>query len=189
MLDNSIDPFQKYLDLNLSVARQIPLEEIDKFLSCLDEVRQKKGTLWVVGNGGSASTASHFAVDFMKTIEGLGGELPLKTISLSDSITLLTAISNDVDYSESFSAQLQTLASADDALLCISVSGKSPNIIKAISKAREINCRTFAILGQAGTELRQQVDYSIIIPSFDYQIVENLHVLIMHWFTKRFAAK
>lgn len=175
--------FTEYLASNIESLRMLDLQELRKFEENLDLLRRDGCKLWVAGNGGSAAAASHAVADFNKTIYSYGG-IPLKSISLTEMISLETAISNDLDFSQTISFPLEVLAEVGDAVLLISVSGNSSNIVNAISKAKEMGIKTFAIFGSAGMEVGRRVDFPIIIKSADYQIVENIQLFIIHWIVK-----
>lgn len=150
------------------------------------KVASAGGTLWVLGNGGSASLASHAVADFSKTVQGLGGE-PVRTLAPSEMISLQTAYANDTDFSEGFATTLRNYASKQDMVLIISVSGRSPNLVNAIEEAKSIGMRSSAWVGSRGAGLAGLVDHLLVLDSDDYQIVENAQVSLMHWITKVLA--
>lgn len=147
----------------------------------LANVRFRGGTIFVIGNGGSASTANHFACDLQKgtRIDGRG----TRAISLSDNTALLTAWGNDLSFDEVFAEQLRLLASPGDGLVLFSVSGSSPNLLAALSVADEMNLTTVALLGRDGGLAAHRVDHAVIISSDDYGWVESAHLALEHVLT------
>lgn len=176
--------FGDYLDLNFSAFKEINHSNLDLALTQLKPLKASDNSLWVVGNGGSASSASHFVADLNKTI--LTGGDSIKTIALSEMVSLTTAYSNDVSFEDSYSEMLKHFAKPGDVLLVLSVSGKSPNLVKCVETAISMELKTMCIVGKNGQNMSDQCGVGIVINSTDYQIVENAHILIMHWIVKQF---
>jgi D-sedoheptulose 7-phosphate isomerase len=142
--------------------------------------------LFVAGNGGSAATASHLAADFSKTM--LGRRIPadarrFRVISLTDNVPLITAYANDVSFDEIFAQPLRTLAQPGDVLLVISASGNSPNIVRAVNAAREMQVETLGLLGFDGGSVLSLLDSAVTVESAHYGYIEDAHGLIMHLVT------
>ena len=175
--------FSDYLAKQNDAMQGISPEKVDSFLTGLQGLRDENRFLWVAANGGSASTASHFVGDLVKTVKGHGSK-SLKTIALSEMAALQTAYANDESFESAMGSSLLDLANPGDGLMIISVSGLSPNLLAAASAARERGVRVFSLVGQRGQDLADTSDYSILVDSNDYQIVENAHVILMHWFAK-----
>lgn len=144
----------------------------------LVEVRGSGGTIFVAGNGGSASTASHFALDLQKWARSDGRGT--RAVSLSDSIGLITAWANDADFNRVFAEQLATLAAPGDAFVVFSVSGSSPNLLQALEVARERQLVTVGVLGRDGGRARALVAHAIVVNSDDYGWVESAHLVLEH---------
>jgi len=176
--------FNEYLELNSRVAGSIPSQVLNEFLSGLARVRDSGRTLWIAGNGGSSSTASHAVVDFVKTATSFGSN-PLRSSALSEMISLQTALANDIAFEDAFAASVDFLAEPGDAVLILSVSGTSPNLLRLVESAKNQNLAVFAVTGTKGKDLCTNADFGICLESEDYQIVENLHLLLIHWFTKQ----
>jgi D-sedoheptulose 7-phosphate isomerase len=176
--------FGDYLEQNYSAMKMINVQDVNEILKDLSPLRFNDNTLWVVGNGGSAATASHFVADLNKTI--LSGGNAIKTIAISEMISLTSAYSNDISFDHSYSEVLKNFAKPGDLLLILSVSGKSPNLVKCAEIAKIIGVRTISIVGRNGLKLLSQSNSGVLIDSTDYQIVENIHVIIMHWIAKHF---
>lgn len=179
--------WKDYIDINQKAFESTSELNLEKFVELLSQVRKEEKRIWVLGNGGSATTASHAVGDFSKTTKVLGGQ-PLFTLAPSEMTALQTAYANDISFENGFAQTLKDFATKGDLVWIISVSGKSPNLLRAISQARLSGCTVVATVGNSGAQLEEFVDLLIQIPSVDYQIVENAHVLIMHWLTKRLAS-
>ena len=139
--------------------------------------------IFIFGNGGSASTSSHFANDLAKgTVKDFNdkNEKRFKVISLSDNIPLLTAYANDLSYNDIFSEQLANFVNEGDVVIGISASGNSMNVIKGIQLAKQKKAVTVGLCGFSGGELKEEVDYYIHVKSNHYGIVEDMHHVVMH---------
>jgi D-sedoheptulose 7-phosphate isomerase len=178
--------WDEYVNANMKVLQQVDESDIADLLSFLEGIRKVGGTLWILGNGGNASLASHASADFSKTVNGLGG-LPLKSVALSDLVALQTAFSNDESFEDGFGRSLRLLAKPEDGVLLFSVSGTSPNLLAAVKTAKELGLRVGAVVGSGGANPSQKPDCLLVLASSDYQVVENAQVSIMHWLTKRLA--
>jgi D-sedoheptulose 7-phosphate isomerase len=176
--------WSQYISENRSVALGIGESDLSKFVLLLKETRAAASKVWVLGNGGSASTAAHAVGDFGKTVKGFGGA-PIFTIAPSEMTALQTAYANDVDFKDGFSETLRDFASQGDLVWIISVSGRSPNLLKAVEVSKSKGLKVVATVGERGAGLESEVDLCIVIPSDDYQIVENIQLEIMHWLTKQ----
>jgi D-sedoheptulose 7-phosphate isomerase len=135
-------------------------------------------TVFVAGNGGSASTASHIAADLARAAMGCGRQL--RIVSLCDNVALLTAISNDVDFDEVFERQLDTAGGADDVLLVVSGSGASRNILEAIECARRRQMKPVGLVGFEGGEAVRRLDSCVVVPAVDYGVIEDVHLAVGH---------
>lgn len=175
--------FNQYLKSQSFVLESVNKTKLAEFIEGLREIRASEGILWVAGNGGACSTASHTAGDFNKTTLGFGNR-PLKTVAISDMSALTTAFANDIDFSRSISGPLEILANSNDGLLLLSVSGTSSNILKALEIALVREIKTFCIFGKKGKEIAKTSKYSLVLESSDYQIVENAQMTLIHWITK-----
>jgi len=136
-------------------------------------------TVYVVGNGGSAATASHMACDLSKGTAAPGRNR-LRVVSLADNVAWLTAIGNDIDYNSIFTEPLENQFRPDDVLLAISASGNSPNIVKAVEWANAHAGKTIAFCGFSGGRINQIAQVSVHLPSSDYGPVEDGHLILNH---------
>jgi D-sedoheptulose 7-phosphate isomerase len=175
--------FDEYLDSQNSVLKSVDNLNLANFIDGLRRIRSGNGILWVAGNGGACSTASHTAGDFNKTTIGFGNK-PIKTVAISEMSALTTAFSNDVNFDESISGPFDILAGPNDGLLLLSVSGTSPNIVRALELASIRQIPTFSIFGAKGKTAAEKSTHSIVLDSSDYQIVENVQMTLIHWITK-----
>lgn len=182
---------KNYLSKVRTLCNTVDIDEIVRSLKVLEDIYKNKRTIFVIGNGGSASTASHFVCDLGKTILGKDRENKkrFRIFCLSDNIPFLTALGNDRSYSEIFSEQLKNYAKEKDLLLTITGSGNSPNIIEAIKTAKELKMQTLAFLGFDGGKVKQMVDSYILIPSNEYGPIEDFHLILNHLITLYFLEK
>ena len=157
-------------------------EGIARIVPLLLRARADGRTIFFFGNGGSASTASHFVVDIGKaTIRGEGARF--RCVALTDNVESLTAWANDVDYAQVFAEQLKGLATAGDVAVGISGSGNSPNVLRAMEVARALGLATVGLTGMGGGKLQGLVDVPVVVPSRSMQHIEDVHLLICHLLT------
>jgi D-sedoheptulose 7-phosphate isomerase len=155
---------------------------IEQIVPVLLAARAADRTIYFFGNGGSASTASHFVVDIGKaTIRG--DHRRFKCVALVDNVETLTAWANDADYAHVFSEPLATLATAGDVAFGISGSGNSPNVLEAMHAAKRLGLRTIGLTGIGGGKLKGTVEVPVVVPSNSMQHVEDVHLLICHLLT------
>ena len=144
--------------------------------------RKDGRTIFFFGNGGSASTASHFVVDIGKaTIRGVGRRF--RCVALVDNVESVTAWANDADYSKVFSEQLKGLAHPNDVAVGISGSGNSPNVLEAVRTARALGLATVGLTGMGGGKLKDLVVVPLVVPSNSMQHIEDVHLLVCHLLT------
>jgi D-sedoheptulose 7-phosphate isomerase len=160
----------------------LPTADVARFLECLERAYQDDRQVYLIGNGGSAATASHMACDLAKNVYPAAASTVrrFRVTSLTDNVALITALANDCGYDRVFSEQLNNLLQKDDLLIAVSASGNSPNIIDAIALARERGARTAALLGFGGGRARDLVDVALVVDSDDYGHVEDLHLVLNH---------
>jgi D-sedoheptulose 7-phosphate isomerase len=140
---------------------------------------KKEKNIFVFGNGGSAANASHFVNDLAKGVAVETG-VKIKAISLNENVSLMTAISNDLSYEDVYSKQLENLANPGDLVFIMSVSGNSPNLVKAVNWANKNDVNTIAIVGGKKGRLYELAKQAIVIDSFHYGHVEDIHLFICH---------
>ena len=171
-----------YLSRSLAAIESIDLESAAQILEVILEARATGRVVYIAGNGGSASTASHYVVDLMKTSSIVHGQF-VKAISLTDNTSTLTALGNDVQYSEVFSKQIEWLVEPGDVFIAISASGTSPNIINAVVAASLQGATTIGITGFGGGELADIADHCLVIDSSEDGPVEDAHLVVGHMIT------
>ncbi len=163
----------------------VSADEIAAVAERLWEVARDGGTIFVAGNGGSAATASHLALDVGKGTLGRAprrGVPRIRTATLSDP-AMLTAWANDHGYEGVFAEQITALARPEDAVLLLSVSGTSPNVVRAARAARAAGALVIALIGRPGRTLRELADLAVVVPSDEYEVVEDVHLTINHIIT------
>lgn len=155
-----------------------------RFLSHLERTRRERRTLFLAGNGGSASTASHVACDFSKSVTSRSGLPGLRCVALTDTATI-TAYANDEHFDDVFANQVRNLGQPRDTLMIVSASGKSPNILKALECADGLQMETLGLLGSGGGDAAQQCNQSLVTSITDPGIVESVHLTWTHYLTDR----
>lgn len=173
-----------YFDEITHCINSIDGQQIEKVVTMLMNAYKHDKKIFLLGNGGSASTASHFACDLGKgTLQRVYdfSEKRFRIISLTDNVALITAFANDISYEEVFVQQLKNLLTKDDVVMVFSGSGNSKNIIKAVTYAQKTGAKTIGFLGfKTGGKVKKLVDLSIVIDSSHYGPVEDMHVLLTH---------
>ncbi len=179
-----MNDLQEYSDNLQTVLRELPLAEIEKVIEVLQTARADGRTVFIMGNGGSASTASHFVCDIAKNTRRDG--LPLiRAVGLADNMALLSAYANDEGYESVFAAQLANLVNRDDVVIAISTSGESPNVVSAVRLAKRAGATTIGFTGGGGGELAQIADMTVSVPSRRIEHVEDVHLILEHMITSR----
>jgi D-sedoheptulose 7-phosphate isomerase len=185
-----MDNVESYLEQLRSAVDSLPRDELTRLGEVLYRAYTSGKQVFTVGNGGSASTASHWAADIGKNTIGAHMKR-FSVLSLNDNAAIVTALANDIGYESVFSEQLQNLIHPGDVLVAISASGNSPNILKAIEYAQSQCAEVVAILGFQGGRAKDMADLSIVVPSNHYGIIEDVHLVINHivvdYFKARFA--
>jgi D-sedoheptulose 7-phosphate isomerase/D-glycero-D-manno-heptose 1,7-bisphosphate phosphatase len=160
-------------------AHSIKSAPVEQAAAILIEAYTRGACVYSCGNGGSASVANHLQCDHIKGV-GNGTDLSPRVVSLCANVEILTAIANDVAYEEVFSYQLQSQSRPGDVLMVISSSGKSANIVRALTWAREHGLRTIALTGFDGGDARAIAEVAIHVDCNNYGVVEDTHQMIMH---------
>lgn len=160
----------------------LPLTAIERVVDIVVDAHLAHRHVYIIGNGGSASTATHFACDLSKATI-IDGRARLRVTSLTDNIALVTAWANDTSYERVFAEQLTSLLDPGDVVIAISASGNSPNILAAIDVARALGVVTVAMVGFGGGRLVEMVDAAIHVPVNDYGITEGCHLVLEHAIT------
>ena len=166
---------QWYRDREIEQWQAFDLDAIEKIARAIELAEKNGKQVFVMGNGGSAATASHIATDWSKTAERKGKQL-IRCMSLNDNLPFMTAIANDLGYDEVFVRQLENLLDRDDVVVIISGSGNSPNVIKAAKFAKKKGAVTIGMTGFTGGKLRKLVDVCLHVNSDQYGVIEDLHM-------------
>jgi D-sedoheptulose 7-phosphate isomerase len=172
ILENYINGLKGAID-------KLELESINDLVDQIIITANQNGRIYICGNGGSASTASHFTVDIMKGVITNRSNF-LDVTCLNDNIPIVTAFANDVSYEEVFSSQLIDRINQKDLLIVISGSGNSQNIINAVNIAIREESRVFGLLGFDGGRVGKLISHKIIIKSNNMQIIEDIHLSVVH---------
>ncbi len=169
-----------YINYLTELMNKLDYDKIGEFINLILAARENGKRIFIIGNGGSASTASHFANDLSAGTRSW--KKPFKAVSLTDNNAILTAIGNDCGYDEIFVQQLNVQLEEKDILIAISASGNSPNIIKAIEYANNLGAFTVGLSGFDGGELRKTCFLSLHVPSNkgEYGPVEDIHMIFDH---------
>lgn len=184
MLPTDIADYQKELNC---CFEQIGWGTLTHIIS---QLMKRNTRIYIIGNGGSASTASHMAVDLAKGTQ-VKGYPSLCVTSLTD-CAMITAWANDTNYDHVFEEQLKTCLRRQDTVIAISASGRSTNVIHAIRYAKEVGATTIGFVGFGGGVLKSMVDFDITVSSKNYGIVEDFHLSLNHiisQFIKRFRER
>ena len=168
-----------YWDEVASVAAAIDLVSLERAAVMLLSCQARGRVVFVVGNGGSAATASHFACDLSKGTRR-DGPPTFHVVSLTDNVPLLTAWANDSGYERVFSEQLMSLGRPGDLLVAISASGNSPNVVAAVDAARSCGMAVVGLSGRSGGRLVTMVDALVNVPSDRIEVVEDAHLIVAH---------
>jgi phosphoheptose isomerase len=171
--------FDAYADEMARAAKSVEPAVLELAAATLVEAYLRGARIFTCGNGGSASIANHMQCDHVKGIR-TATDLSPHVLSLSANVELLTAIANDMGYENIFVYQLQSQSEPGDVLLAVSSSGRSANIVRALTWAREQGLRTIAVTGFGGGAARDAAEISVHVDCANYGIVEDLHQAIMH---------
>src|SRR5712691_5807958 len=165
------------------MVEAISLPQIEAVLRLLEEAYRNGHRIFIMGNGGSAATASHFALDLAKNTI-IRGVPRLKAISLTDHVPLITAWSNDTAYEHIFAEQLANMIEPGDVAIGISSSGNSPNVINALRLAKQFQASTIGLLGAKGGKIKDLVDAYILVPGQNIEQEEDAHMILAHVITR-----
>lgn len=178
-----MDSITTYFSELAQMIRDVSLSNLEQVLRLLEQAYYNGHRVFIMGNGGSAATASHFALDLAKNTITSGAPR-LKAISLTDHVPLITAWSNDTAYEHIFAEQLAVLVEPGDVVIGISASGNSLNVINAITLARRSNCATIALLGANGGRIKDMVDAYVLAPGQNIEQEEDAHMVLAHIVTR-----
>jgi len=174
------DPFiDRYLSGLKGALDEVDREAVGRVIDLLWDAYRAGRRVFILGNGGSAATASHMVCDLAKGC-AVGGKPPVKAMSLTDNVPLMTAVSNDLAYEQVFTEQLKVFLQEGDVVIAISASGNSPNVVDAVRYAAGHGARTIGLLGFGGGRLRPLVNADVTLTSRNYGHVEDVHGTLGH---------
>jgi D-sedoheptulose 7-phosphate isomerase len=172
-----------YLNRVRELLGAIKVADVDRAIALVLEAYERRQTVFVCGNGGSASTASHLAADLGKNTV-TPGRPRLRVLSLNDNMAWFSALANDLGYENVFVEQIGNLLEPGDLLIALSASGNSPNVVRAAEFVKQRGGRVVALVGFEGGRLRELADVAVHIGASEYGPVEDGHLIISHAFTQ-----
>ncbi|PPF56009.1 hypothetical protein C5C13_11745 [Clavibacter michiganensis] len=176
-----VDTVGDYFGDLMNAARIVDVESISIALEHIKAKLSEGRSLYVAGNGGSASSASHLVSDWLEASRNALGSS--RVFCLGDNLAVLSRIANDISYEHIFSRYLESLGAEGDVLLLLSVGGKSRNLVHAATVARERGMTVVSFLGQTG-DLAELSDSTVVLGSGDYGLTEDLHLSLVHAFVR-----
>ncbi len=176
---------KEYYEREIKIINNLNLEEINDAMNLIYKTYKNDGTIYICGNGGSASTASHFQNDFNKGISEYV-EKKFRFQCINDNISTMLAISNDIGYEEVFRFQLKNKITPNDIFIGISGSGNSKNVLNAAEYAKKVGAKVIGITGYSGGKLKEISDCKMHVDIMDMQITEDLHMTFDHMMMKIF---
>ncbi len=168
-----------YMATLSEVLRQLPEDDIAAAVERIRSAWAEGRAVFLLGNGGSAATASHLACDLAKGLVA-PGRPRMRVVALTDNVPLLTAYGNDIAYDRVFAEQLANFVQSSDVVLAISGSGNSPNVLAAVELASARGATTVGLTGFAGGKLKGLVERCVVVPSDNMQQIEDAHMVIAH---------
>ena len=179
--------FDDYSEMLNGTLSNLKREEVQQLFDLIEETRQNGKHLFLLGNGGSAAAASHWVCDFGKGINTKDSKR-LKIFSPVDNGAIFSALGNDCGYETTFSEQMKNFLEPGDLVLAFSVSGSSPNLVEAHRYARENGAKTACVVGDKGGKIIDMSDFALVIPSQNYGVVEDIHVILGHAISQKIYA-
>jgi D-sedoheptulose 7-phosphate isomerase len=174
--------FSQYLEYFNDTLAKLDAKQVEEMVDLVVDAYDNDRTVFVIGNGGSASNASHLANDLVKgTLKTMDQTKRLKALALTDNLALMTAFANDEGYQTIFEQQLRTFAKPNDLVIAISGSGNSPNVVKAIEWANANGLHTVGVTGFGGGKLKELAKTSVHVPLNDMCTSESVHSVIFHY--------
>ena len=178
---NRISEATAYLELLRDSASTLDCEKIDLIAKLLYQAYEQDKTIFLFGNGGSASLASHFACDLSKgTSDQKSIRRRLRVLAFTDNLPTITAWANDSSYDDIFAEQLQPFVRPGDVVVAVSCSGNSQNVLKALRLAKAAGAITIGLGGFEGGRMKSLCDSCLVVGSDNMQIIEDLHLSIAH---------
>jgi D-sedoheptulose 7-phosphate isomerase len=181
----------EYLTATRATLDGLSSEQIQAVIEELHLAYTNRRQVLIIGNGGSAATASHLACDLAKTVLGRPVDEQAKrfrALSLAENMSLITAWGNDFSFDDVFAEQVKNVGQPDDLLVVITASGNSPNILAAVEAARQLRMRSVGLLGFNGGSVKELLDAYVLVRSDHYGHIEDVHMLLGHLMTAYFSA-
>jgi D-sedoheptulose 7-phosphate isomerase len=176
IMEHHLDEYVAQLQ---AAVQALPRERMNELGETLFRAYRNNKQVFLLGNGGSSSTASHMAADLSKNTIGPNMKR-FRIVSLNDNAAIMTALANDLGYENVFSEQLTNLVQAGDVLIVVSASGNSPNVLKAMKYARSRSAEVVGLLGFDGGTAAELADLALIVPSNHYGVIEDVHLIVNH---------
>lgn len=178
-----MNPVPAYFEQLKETLDGIDPVAVNAVIDLLHQTRQRQRQVFIMGNGGSASTASHFVCDLAKNTR-VAGWPDYRVQGLTDNMALVTAFANDEGYENAFAGPLASLVQTGDVVIGISTSGNSPNVLQGIEVARQVGAVTVGLTGFDAGKLGAMVDHHVHVPSDIIEHVEDIHLMLEHLITK-----
>jgi D-sedoheptulose 7-phosphate isomerase len=178
----------EYVGRLQTAVQELPRERMNELGETLFRAYRNNKQVFLLGNGGSSSTASHMAADLAKNTIGPNMKR-FRIVSLNDNAAIMTALANDLGYENVFSEQLTNLVQAGDVLIAVSASGNSPNVLKAMKYARSRSAEVVGLLGFDGGAAAELADLALIVPSNHYGVIEDVHLIVNHILVDYFQSR
>ncbi len=172
-----------YFAAHASLAKHLDTDGFQKGINMVRAAFESGKKILTCGNGGSASTASHYITDWNKMVNLATGK-KFRGVCLCDNVGLITAYGNDLSYSDVFAGQVDAIMDEGDLLIAVSGSGNSPNVLKAIEAARRAGGKVLGVVGYDGGKMKAICDHSVWLKSFDMQLCEDVHLMFGHMVMK-----
>jgi len=170
---------RSYFERLKAVLDSVAIADVVKLIEIMEDAYERDATVFVCGNGGSWSTASHWVCDFSKGASS-PGKRRFRMLAPGDNIPMLTAYGNDVSYNAIFAEPIRAYARPGDVVILITASGNSPNILEAVTAAREVRATVVGLIGFGGGKLAAMTDHNVVVASREYGPVEDLHLILDH---------
>ena len=181
MLYHRLVGINSYFARVSSALESVDSEDIGKVVDLFKTIVIDNHSIWFMGNGGSAATANHAAIDMIKAFEVT--KVRIRAHSLSANSSIITALANDISFEEIFAFQINSLAKPGDLVVSISASGNSSNLVRGVEEALYLGCKTLSIVGFDGGALAKKSDLSLIFRTSigDYGVAEDSHSIFLHF--------
>jgi len=170
---------EKYTNDYVEVLQILDKEKLTVLYDLIENIKKNRNSIYMIGNGGSSASASHWVCDFNKGTNHKDSKR-LKLYSLTDNIPTFSALGNDFSYNDVFLEQLKNYLVPGDLVIGLSVSGNSKNIVKALKYTNHNSAHTFSIIGNYNGEMGEVSGNTLVVPSKNYGIVEDIHMYVCH---------